>query len=447
MHDFHTTKLKKKSVRSLVLVALLALLCTRSEFGFANVVGVGTQNFNPVTDGLDYVTVHSSKTLKPGIINLGGFLNLAVNSLPYVDSGVQSRTELNDSLTSSDLSLGFGVLPNVDVGISVPAVLAQSVENRTGVRGDFAATGNTEVRLNSKWRFAGDDNRGFAAVGSVNIQRTKNDPFAGADAGPTLNLELVSDYALNHRTAAALNIGYRRRSPGSPIAGSLIEPMGNQYIASAAVSYMLEETDTKLIGEVFAAVPAQSQGANPTRNHTTAELLAGVKQDVTQQLALHAGAGTELIQGVASPDWRVYAGLNYTFGPVWGKTPAQVEPVPVAPSMPAKYSVGSILFEFDSHRMVSDYKTILAGLVAELRRKPFRMLAIEGHTDSFGSVAYNNDLSRRRAESVRDYLVQGEKFDSAKIETTGYGPSRPIASNGNYQGRQANRRVEFVIER
>ncbi|CAN5434802.1 hypothetical protein BH10BDE1_BH10BDE1_05440 [soil metagenome] len=442
-------------VLNLAIVTSFVLL---SRFALANIVGVGTQNFNPVTDGLDYVTVQSSKTLKPGIFNLGGFYNYAVNSLPYVDSGTQSRAQLNDSLSSSDVSIGLGVLSNLSVGLSLPAVLAQSVENRSGVRGDFSSTGSTEVRFNTKLRFAGDDSGGYAAVASVNVQRTRNDPYAGVDAGPTYNLELVADHTFTNRIAAAVNVGYRMRNPGSAVAGALIDPMKNQIIASVAASYLLEAADTKLIGEIFGAIPAQEQGTNPTRDMTSAELLVGIKHDFTQKIAFHVGAGTELIQGVASPDWRVYTGLNYTFGPVWDKdSQPEITRVATAPQPESrtlvterkteKFSVGNILFKFDSADMVNDYPKILAGLVAELRRTSFTKLTIEGHTDSMGSVEYNNDLSLRRANAIRDYLITSEKVAGSKIEANGFGPSRPIASNGNYQGRQANRRVEFIIER
>ena len=434
----------------------LSLSLVLASVSRANIVGVGTQNFNPLTDGLDFVTVQSSKTLKPGIFNIGGFYNYAVNSLPYVDSAVQNRTQLNDTLSSSDLSIGLGVLSNLSVGMSLPAVLAQTVENRTGVRGDFSSTGSTEIRFNTKWRFAGDDDGGFATVGSVNIQRTRNDPYAGSDAGPTWNLEFVADKTFTNKIAAAVNAGCRIRNPGTAIVGSLVEPMRNQYIASIAASYLVEKIDTKVIGEIFGAVPAQSQGTNPTRDHTSAELLVGLKHDFTQELAFHVGAGTELIQGVASPDWRVYTGINYTFGPAWRTSAVEVARVAtLGAATPAtaterkteKFSVGSILFKFDSAEMVNDYPTILAGLVAELKRTAFRKLTIEGHTDSMGRVEYNNDLSLRRSNAIRDYLTKSENVAAAKIETNGFGPSRPIASNGNYQGRQANRRVEFIIER
>ena len=89
----------------------------------ANVVGVDTQNFNPITDGLDYVTVHSSKTLEPGILNFGFFLNYAVNSLPnYENVSNQSRSKIVDTLLSSDLNFGYGLSSFWDIGFSLPQV-------------------------------------------------------------------------------------------------------------------------------------------------------------------------------------------------------------------------------------------------------------------------------------------------------------------------------------
>ena len=71
----------------------------------ANVVSTGNQNFNPTPDGLDFLTVHSSETLKPGIINIGLFLNNAINSLPYYEASNQDRTNFNDSLLGLDIKL------------------------------------------------------------------------------------------------------------------------------------------------------------------------------------------------------------------------------------------------------------------------------------------------------------------------------------------------------
>src|SRR5690606_4275397 len=83
-----------------------------------------------------------------------------------------------------------------------------------------------------------------------------------------------------------------------------------------------------------------------------------------------------------------------------------------------------------------------------LKRPPeIDSLVIEGHTDSMGSDIYNMDLSKKRALSVARYLVQTHKIPNPKIKAIGYGESRPIADNGNFQGREQNRRVEFQVTR
>ena len=72
-------------------------------------------------------------------------------------------------------------------------------------------------------------------------------------------------------------------------------------------------------------------------------------------------------------------------------------------------------------------------------------ILIEGHTDSDGSNEYNLELSRLRAEAVRSILVAGG-VPSGRIETQGYGETRPIASNGSATGKAQNRRVEIVLQ-
>jgi len=76
---------------------------------------------------------------------------------------------------------------------------------------------------------------------------------------------------------------------------------------------------------------------------------------------------------------------------------------------------------------------------------PDRAIAVEGHTDNVGSDAYNENLSRRRADSVAYYLRR-EGVPSTRIAAHGLGEQRPVAPNDNEAGRQQNRRVEIVIE-
>ena len=75
-----------------------------------------------------------------------------------------------------------------------------------------------------------------------------------------------------------------------------------------------------------------------------------------------------------------------------------------------------------------------------------RNIIVEWHTDSRGSETYNQGLSQRRAETVRDYLVQ-RGYPAYRIQARGMGDGSLIADNASPEGRANNRRVEIVIER
>lgn len=72
------------------------------------------------------------------------------------------------------------------------------------------------------------------------------------------------------------------------------------------------------------------------------------------------------------------------------------------------------------------------------------LLQVEGHTDSTGTAAINRKLSQQRAESVMRYLAE-KRVGGGRMKAQGFGPDRPIADNKTDDGREQNRRVEFVI--
>ena len=208
-------------------LVLAAILC--GLFGLsparANVVGTDMQNFNATTSGLDFVTVQSSETLKPGIVNLGLFFNYAANTLPYFDAGnAQTRTNFNDTVLGADLNAGLGLMRNWDMGISFPQVLNQNVQDQNGARGEFAQTGSTEIRANSKYRILGDDSGGVALIGSVGLNTIQDNPWVGRNGGPSVNLEVAADTTVG-RVAFGGDAGYRIRNPGTQIPNSQVAPL------------------------------------------------------------------------------------------------------------------------------------------------------------------------------------------------------------------------------
>jgi outer membrane protein OmpA-like peptidoglycan-associated protein len=75
---------------------------------------------------------------------------------------------------------------------------------------------------------------------------------------------------------------------------------------------------------------------------------------------------------------------------------------------------------------------------------PSLRLAVEGNTDSVGTESFNQELSEKRAEGVRSYLTQ-QGVPGTSTTATGFGKTRPIASNDTSEGRQQNRRVELIV--
>ena len=73
-----------------------------------------------------------------------------------------------------------------------------------------------------------------------------------------------------------------------------------------------------------------------------------------------------------------------------------------------------------------------------------QQISISGHTDSRGKPDHNLDLSRRRAESVKRWLVE-HGIDGSRLETEGFGPDAPIDTNDTKAGRAKNRRIEFEL--
>ena len=101
-----------------------------------------------------------------------------------------------------------------------------------------------------------------------------------------------------------------------------------------------------------------------------------------------------------------------------------------------------LAFEVGSAEFTAGSTTYLDGIVAMLVAAPASTVEVGGHTDSSGPADLNRDLSRRRAESVRRYLLD-HGIAADRVAAVGYGEDYPIADNATAEGRAANRRVEL----
>ena len=100
-------------------------------------------------------------------------------------------------------------------------------------------------------------------------------------------------------------------------------------------------------------------------------------------------------------------------------------------------------FALDSARLTEGSYAILDRVAASLKEWPEVRVEVGGHTDDTGTEAYNQNLSERRAQAVRDYLVR-KGIEPSRLTAKGYGESRPVTTNATAAGRAKNRRVELT---
>jgi OOP family OmpA-OmpF porin len=130
-------------------------------------------------------------------------------------------------------------------------------------------------------------------------------------------------------------------------------------------------------------------------------------------------------------------------------------PPPAKPAEPAKPAPQSVresvviqadaLFDFDKSVLRPDGKKAIDDALAKIQGTDLEMVIATGHTDSIGTDQYNQRLSERRAEAVKQYLVS-KGIPASKVTTIGKGETQPVATNKTKEGRQKNRRVDIEFK-
>ncbi len=523
----------------------------------ANVIGSDLNNFNPSTDGLGYVTVESGETHKPGYFNLGLFLDYGIQSLPQSNLGGEAP---NDHRITTNVHGAVGVSKGWSIGFSMTNLIHDSVaENSLG--NALSDSGRESFRLDSKVRFINTNKAKIGALLGVNFNNIENNPYLGDGPGPSIAAGAFYERTTSRTLRWAVNAGYRMRNTGDAIPGFSIEPIENQIFYSLGLNYWYQNWKTYFIGELYGSSATHSPLNETDRSPSNLEILLGAKQKFFKRMEGQVGVTRGLYQGLSTPEFRFYAGLNFYFGPpngeIYGRgehggmvkkfevkdrdgdgvrdvddrcpgTPANTMvdrygcPISIdsaildddfdgvdnaddqcpntrtgvavdAVGCPRKKGDNSVAYESmdsDADGVLNDYdlcpQTPTGVRVTERgcevdkiqnvdlgnlnfitgtakltpnSRKRFRKkigyltkirnklnkIVIEGHTDSVGGRQYNQNLSQRRAETIKLILVNELKLPGRKIQARGYGESRPIASNKTKLGRLKNRRVEMNV--
>jgi OOP family OmpA-OmpF porin len=150
---------------------------------------------------------------------------------------------------------------------------------------------------------------------------------------------------------------------------------------------------------------------------------------------LAAGSGCGLVTVQQSP-----------FPPLGIQAKRPAGPPPRVVLTPSSIQIADkVQFGFDSADILPASFDLLKEVAGVLEKnQQIEKMQVEGHTDSSGSASHNRELSQKRAESVRAYLVKAG-VPSKRLVAKGFGPDKPIADNNTDEGKEKNRRVEFNI--
>lgn len=197
---------------------------------------------------------------------------------------------------------------------------------------------------------------------------------------------------------------------------------------------------------------------------STTNPYTGEKQTSKSTKGALIGAGVGILAGIASSDSSrkrkeralKLAGIGAIAGGTTGyymdvqeaKLRQQLENTGVSVSRDGENIIlnmpGNITFATDKSDLKSSFVDVLGSVAGVLKEYKSTMIEVAGHTDSTGGDSYNQLLSESRARAVTDELMR-LGVEPVRIDTVGYGETRPIASNDTPAGRQQNRRVELTL--
>jgi uncharacterized protein (TIGR03382 family) len=440
--------------------ALLAVPIVLATLGSASAqTGFSVERFRPGTDRDAVLDVEWADVPRHLDYDLALWLAAADDPLiAYrdVDGGTERIGSLVSRRIGANLVGSVALWNRLQLAADLPLIVAQDQNPDLGMTPTETRYTLGDLRFAPKLRVWGDRESAIAVIASFSLPTAGKGDYTG-DPGLSFAPELaVSTRSGRFRFSG--NAGYRVRERAEVV--NLI--VDDEIFGRLGAAYRLGDPDSgpELATSLGLATSASDPGSAANSNYV--ELLAGVTFAINDSLSAFAGGGVGLEQGFGSPDWRLIGGLRYYHRthepkprPIAKRpppAPAEEEPEEEEPEEELAVLkedrieiLERIHFEFDKAVILEESYPILDAVARIIRRHPeLAIIRVEGHTDAKASHTYNDSLSQRRAEAVREYL-SNRGVDDVRLEAVGYGETRPIATNATDEGRAANRRVQFMI--
>ncbi len=393
-------------------------------------------NFQPATDPHGYVTVAGSQTLTPKQFNFGFYLDYSRD--PLECDGCPQEDVIHHLLVGN-FGFAIGVIDWFELSLNIPAIFYNQFHNDVTGGEEFDG-GMGDIYFSPKFRVVNiDEHRvGFSVAPFVTIPTGDPDSFMGT-AVATGGLKLITDFDIvPERFDMALNLGYLMRDDvtrtNTRIDDELTYGIAAAIHATEHFDVLPEVSGYTVLRDAFQEIASSPVEAN-----------VGLRYNFTSGFAVTAGGGVGIVDGVGSPTFRSFLGLN--FSPPVTKS--------VKPDSPSRAKLDGrkivitdmIHFDFDKATIKPESLPILDDVAKVMaQNSQVELLLVEGHTDSVGTDAYNQRLSEARAKAAQDYLVQ-VGVAAERLQYAGKGESAPIDTNATSEGRTKNRRTEFIVLR
>ena len=444
-----------RRMRNKLLTFLLALLILPILEGPANAeTEFATERFEmPMNEG-GILNVEGGDVDFPGSWGLNYFLGYANDPLVVSEKLPGEDWSRTEALVSDQVSASFGgfYVPRKDLAFALRIPLSYHLEGDN--RSAWAGLG--DVALMAKYQLMEkEEHKPFDLALGLNLAvPTSSGDYMGGDH-PSLTPYVAASRWLGSFEIAA-NVGVRLRE-NRQVANLRVR---DEFFTRLGASYGWGKN------ELQASFSHSSALSNFTKDNTTyAEVMGGYARNFAPGWKGFVALGSGLNDAYGAPDWRAVGGIRFSFegsapepecGPLGGSKCDESKPEPKPEPKPApevkkpRVFVQGVLFPFDSHELLPEYRQMLradgAILAETLVDNPDVRIIISfhGHTDSTGGEDYNLGLGFARAHAAASvYMEQGVPADVIRIVT--HGENRPRATNGTKEGRSTNRRVDIWV--
>lgn len=441
--------MRPRGIFGIIIMVSISILISPITAIAAHTVDVIT--LDPATDGGKYITTQQSKTLPQLGFNVGLTFDYGWEPFERVNTAGGRVIGIVDDLAVGNLHGAIGITDWMSAGANLPVALWETYR-------DFLVAGAAKVNKYGKF----GDARFEMKFKLVDIERYHIGvavvPFIYFPTGQTTYRlgngmfspggTLVVDWNIKDRVEMALNFGYRnyrydKWAPNDP--NGIID---DTVRLGGGINVKINDSFA-VLGEVWAEPVMKSlfsmSGQHPNQTQSPSEFLIGGRytpQETMKGLGITVAAGRSILRGVGSPDFRGLIGVNFKRD----YSPEHIPETDLDIGVQEKIVITQkIHFEFSSAKIRSVSLPILDDVAYLLFHNPqIRSVRVEGHSDWIGPDSSNQRLSEQRARAVRDYLVS-KGIEPDRLESAGYGESRPISDNNTVEGRARNRRTEFTV--